>query len=119
MFSLFLLEVIDCFLQQVSVCLCFVFNVEIILEINLGIVEYGCFDCYCVVGVNCFSFGIQSFDDVMFKCLGCIYDSGEVECVVKMVQDVGYDNVNIDLMYVFLEQILVGVEVDLECVFVL
>jgi putative oxygen-independent coproporphyrinogen III oxidase len=69
--------------------------------------------------VNRLSFGIQSFDDAMLKRLGRIHDSGEAERAVKMAQDAGYDNFNIDLMYALPEQTLAGAEADLERAFAL
>ena len=43
---------------------------------------------------------------------GRIHDSGEAERAVKMAQDAGYDNFNIDLMYALPEQTLAGAEAD-------
>lgn len=52
------------------------------LEVNLGIVEVEKFVGFCVVGVNCLLFGIQSFNDEYLKVFGCIYGVVEVKCVV-------------------------------------
>ncbi len=117
--SLFPPEAIDRFLQQASARLRFAPNAEITLETNPGTAEHGRFDRYRAAGVNRLSFGIQSFDDAMLKRLGRIHDSGEAERAVKMAQDAGYDNFNIDLMYALPEQTLAGAEADLERAFAL
>ncbi len=117
--SLFPPEAIDRFLQQASARLRFAPNAEITLETNPGTAEHGRFDGYRAAGVNRLSFGIQSFDDAMLKRLGRIHDSGEAERAVKMAQDAGYDNFNIDLMYALPEQTLAGAEADLERAFAL
>jgi oxygen-independent coproporphyrinogen-3 oxidase len=50
-------------------------------------------------GVNRISFGVQSFDDEKLRALGRIHSSGEAETAVKLAQDAGYANINLDLMY--------------------
>ncbi|MDV3467660.1 radical SAM family heme chaperone HemW [Stenotrophomonas sp. C3(2023)] len=117
--SLFPPEAIDRFLQQASARLRFAPNAEITLETNPGTAEHGRFDLYRRAGVNRLSFGIQSFDDEALKRLGRIHDSGQAERAVKMAQDAGYDNFNIDLMYALPEQTLASAEHDLERAFAL
>lgn len=117
--SLFPAEAIDRFLQQASARLRFAPNAEITLETNPGTAEHGRFDGYRAAGVNRLSFGIQTFDDDALKRLGRIHDSGEAERAVKMAQDAGYDNFNIDLMYALPGQTLAGAEHDLQRAFAL
>ena len=69
------------------------------MECNPGTAEHGRFEAYRAAGVNRISFGIQSFDDGCLQRLGRIHDSGEAERAVKLAQDAGYDNLNLDLMY--------------------
>jgi oxygen-independent coproporphyrinogen-3 oxidase len=69
--------------------------------------------------VNRISFGIQTFNDEALKRLGRIHDSGEAERAVKLAQDAGYDNFNIDLMYALPQQTLAQAEHDLERAFAL
>lgn len=117
--SLFPPEAIDRFLQAASARLRFAPNLEITLETNPGTAEHGRFDRYLAAGVNRLSFGIQSFDDDALERLGRIHDSAQAEAAVKLAQDAGYDNVNIDLMYALPQQTLAQAEADLERAFAL
>ncbi len=117
--SLFPPEAIDRFLQQASARLRFAPNLEVTLETNPGTAEHGRFDRYRAAGVNRISFGIQSFDDAALKRLGRIHDSIDAERAVKLAQDAGYDNFNIDLMYALPQQTLAQAEADLERAFAL
>ncbi|MCD7097632.1 radical SAM family heme chaperone HemW [Stenotrophomonas sp. MMGLT7] len=117
--SLFPPEAIDRFLQAASARLRFAPNLEITLEANPGTAEHGRFDRYRAAGVNRISFGIQSFDDDALGRLGRIHDSAEAERAVRLAQDAGYDNFNIDLMYALPQQTLAQAEADLERAFAL
>ncbi|HET7556824.1 MAG TPA: radical SAM family heme chaperone HemW, partial [Rhodanobacteraceae bacterium] len=87
---------------------------EITLETNPGTVEHGRFDGYARAGINRISFGVQSFDDAMLRALGRIHSSGEAEGAVKLAQDAGFDNINLDLMYALPRQSLEGALTDIE-----
>jgi len=117
--SLFPPEQIDRFLQAASSRLRFSPNLEITLETNPGTAEHGRFDKYREAGVNRISFGIQSFDDGCLKRLGRIHDSAEAERAVKLAQDAGFDNFNLDLMYALPGQDLAMAEYDLQRAFAL
>ena len=112
--SLFPPEAIDAFLQQASSRLRFAPGLEITLETNPGTAEHGRFDAYRAAGVNRLSFGIQSFDDGCLQRLGRIHDSAEAEAAVKLAQDAGFDNFNLDLMYALPQQTLAMAEYDVE-----
>ncbi len=117
--SLFPPEAIDRFLQAASARLRFAPGLEITLETNPGTAEHGRFDRYLAAGVNRLSFGIQSFDDAALQRLGRIHDSAEAERAVKLAQDAGYDNINLDLMYALPQQTLAQAEDDLVRAFAL
>ena len=117
--SLFPPEHIDRFLQAASSRLRFAPACEITLETNPGTAEHGRFELYRAAGVNRLSFGIQSFDDECLKRLGRIHDSSEAEAAVKLAQDAGFDNFNLDLMYALPGQTLAMAERDLERAFAL
>ena len=112
--SLFPPEAIDAFLQQASARLRFAPGLEITLETNPGTTEHGRFEGYRAAGVNRLSFGIQSFDDACLQRLGRIHDSREAERAVKLAQDAGYDNLNLDLMYALPGQTLAMALDDVE-----
>src|SRR5690606_18930852 len=60
--------------------------------------EHGRFEDYLAAGVNRISFGIQSFDDGCLRRLGRIHDAAQAETAVRLAQDAGFDNLNLDLM---------------------
>ena len=51
------------------------------------------------LGVNRFSVGAQSFDDIQLKLLNRSHTSKQIERSIKLIQDLGVCNINIDLMY--------------------
>jgi putative oxygen-independent coproporphyrinogen III oxidase len=112
--SLFPPEAIDAFLQQASARLRFAPGLEITLETNPGTAEHGRFEGYRAAGVNRLSFGIQSFDDGCLQRLGRIHDSREAETAVRLAQDAGFDNINLDLMYALPGQSLDMAVADVE-----
>ena len=117
--SLFPPDAIERILQAASARLRFAPDAEITLEANPGTAEHGRFDGYRAAGVNRISFGIQSFDDGCLQRLGRIHDSGEAEAAVKLAQDAGVDNLNLDLMYALPGQDLGMALADLERAFAL
>lgn len=117
--SLFPAPAIDRFLQGASARLRFAPGCEITLETNPGTAEHGRFGDYLKAGVNRLSFGIQSFDDGCLQRLGRIHDSSQAEAAVKLAQDAGFDNLNLDLMYALPEQTLAMAEDDLRRAFAL
>ncbi|MDH5822912.1 radical SAM family heme chaperone HemW [Luteimonas sp. RD2P54] len=112
--SLFPAPAIDRFLQGASARLRFAPGLEVTLETNPGTAEHGRFADYRAAGVNRISFGIQSFDDGCLQRLGRIHDSADAEAAVKLAQDAGYDNLNLDLMYALPGQSLAMAERDVE-----
>ncbi len=112
--SLFPAEAVDRFLQAASSRLRFAPGLEITLETNPGTAEHGRFEHYLAAGVNRLSFGIQSFDDGCLQRLGRIHGSREAEAAVKLAQDAGFDNFNLDLMYALPQQTLAMAERDIE-----
>ncbi|WP_149196238.1 radical SAM family heme chaperone HemW [Luteimonas suaedae] len=110
--SLFPAAAIDRFLQGASARLRFAPGLEITLETNPGTAEHGRFEDYRAAGVNRISFGIQSFDDGCLHRLGRIHDSADAEAAVRLAQDAGFDNLNLDLMYALPGQSLAMAEHD-------
>ncbi|HEX6614365.1 MAG TPA: radical SAM family heme chaperone HemW, partial [Rhodanobacteraceae bacterium] len=112
--SLFPPEAIAEILDGATARLAFASTCEVTLETNPGTVEHGRFDGYARAGVNRISFGVQSFDDAALAALGRIHSSGEAERAVKLAQDAGFDNINLDLMYALPRQSLQGALADVE-----
>ena len=94
-------------------------GLEVTMECNPGTAEHGRFKGYLAAGVNRLSFGIQSFDDGCLRRLGRIHDAAEAERAVKLAQDDGYANLNLDLMYALPGQDLSMAERDLARAFAL
>ncbi len=111
--SLFPPEAIARFLDAAAARLRFAPGLEITLETNPGTAEHGRFEGYLAAGVNRLSFGVQSFDDGCLRRLGRIHDGAEAAAAVKLAQDAGYENINLDLMYALPEQTLAMAEDDL------
>jgi len=112
--SLFPAAAIDAFLQGASARLRFAPGLEVTLETNPGTAEHGRFEHYRAAGVNRLSFGVQTFDDAVLQRLGRIHDSAEADAAVKLAQDAGYDNINLDLMYALPGQTLAMAGRDIE-----
>ena len=112
--SLFTPESIKRLLDNVESRLTFASDIEITLETNPGTVEHGPFAGYRDAGVNRISFGVQSFDDDALQRIGRIHSAGEAERAVKMAQDAGIGNINLDLMYALPEQTIDGALADVE-----
>jgi putative oxygen-independent coproporphyrinogen III oxidase len=112
--SLFPADAIDAFLQAASARLRFAPKLEVTLETNPGTAEHGRFEHYRAAGVNRISFGVQTFDDGCLQRLGRIHDSAQAEAAVKLAQDAGFDNFNLDLMYALPGQSLAMAEYDIE-----
>ena len=74
-------------------------DIEITMEANPGTFEIDKFSEFRNVGVNRLSIGVQSFDDNQLKFLGRIHSAKEAKNAVIKAQKVGFDNINIDLMY--------------------
>jgi oxygen-independent coproporphyrinogen-3 oxidase len=112
--SLFPPAAIGDILAAASARLRFAPGAEVTLECNPGTAEHGRFEDYLAAGVNRVSFGVQSFDDGCLQRLGRIHDAGEAEAAVKMAQDAGVANINLDLMYALPEQTLAMALHDVE-----
>lgn len=113
--SLFPSEAIAEILAGAAARLRFANHCEITLETNPGTVEHGRFDGYGRAGVNRISFGVQSFDDAMLRALGRIHSAHEAEAAIKLAQDAGFANINLDLMYALPQQSLDGAQTDVTC----
>lgn len=50
-------------------------------------------------GVNRLSIGLQSFDDAELKWMNRLHSAAQSEASVKLAQDLGFENITIDLIY--------------------
>ena len=74
-------------------------NIEITLEANPGTFEVEKFSEFRKVGINRLSVGVQSFKENQLKFLGRIHSGGDASRAISEAKKVGFDNLNIDLMY--------------------
>jgi len=74
-------------------------NIEITLEANPGTFEIDKFAEFRKAGINRLSVGVQSFKDNQLKFLGRIHSGGDALRAISEAKKVGFDNLNIDLMY--------------------
>ena len=88
-------------------------DIEITLEANPGTFEQEKFSGFREAGVNRLSIGVQSFSEQHLKNLGRIHSGDEAQRAIKMAQAVGFDNINIDLMFGLKDQTLASAVDDL------
>ncbi len=79
-------------------------NIEVTMEVNPGTVEHQPFSDYLSAGINRYSLGIQSFNDLQLKKLGRIHNSNEAIKAVEAAKKAGVTNINLDIMYALPKQ---------------
>lgn len=73
-------------------------NAEITIESNPGTLDEEKLSCYCELGINRLSIGLQSADDDCLRRLGRIHTFREFEENYEQARTIGFGNINIDLM---------------------
>ena len=89
-------------------------DVEITLEANPGTVDSANFSGYRSCGVNRISLGAQSFQPHLLKFLGRVHTAEESREALRIVQQAGFDNFNLDLIYASPGQSLSDLKGDLD-----
>lgn len=84
------------------------------IEVNPGTINREKLECMHEMKINRLSFGVQSFDDKLLGLLGRIHTAKQAKANISLAQEVGFDNINLDLMYGLPQQTLAQVEFDLE-----
>ncbi len=77
---------------------------EVTLETNPGTFEYEKFSEFLSAGVNRLSIGAQSFNNKHLTALGRIHDANEAIHAVETAHKIGFQNINVDLMFGLPEQ---------------
>jgi len=90
-------------------------NIEITLEANPGTFDVNKFAQFREVGINRLSIGVQSFNNKNLEFLGRIHSSEEAIQAIGEAQKVGFENINIDLMYGLKDQTTELCMEDLSC----
>ena len=73
-------------------------DAEITMECNPGTLTKDKLRSYHQVGVNRLSIGLQSADDEELKLLGRVHTFGQFLKTYEMAREVGFTNINVDLM---------------------
>lgn len=81
-------------------------NAEITLEANPGTVDKAFFRGYRAAGINRLSLGIQSFNADHLKRLGRVHDPKQAMEAIELAHSVGFQRLNLDLMFGLPEQSL-------------
>lgn len=108
--SKFIKEILDCIKTNYNVCE----DAEITIEINPGTVDENKIKSYKEDGVNRVSIGLQSCDDKLLEEIGRIHTYQDFENVYKMVNEVGINNINVDLMIGLPTQTIEDIEKTLD-----
>ncbi len=89
-------------------------GVEITLEVNPGRVDADRFAAYRAAGVNRLSIGVQSLSAAQLLRLGRLHDPTQARRALVTARAVGFENVNLDMMFALPEQTLAEAASDLE-----
>lgn len=73
-------------------------EMEITIEVNPGTVTRQKLEQYKKIGINRISIGLQSTNDKLLKQIGRIHNYQEFLEAYQLVKEVGFQNINIDLM---------------------
>jgi len=90
-------------------------NIEITLEANPGTFDANKFAQFRELGINRLSIGVQSFNNKNLEFLGRIHNPEEAIQAIGEAQKVGFENINIDLMYGLKDQTTELCIKDLSC----
>jgi oxygen-independent coproporphyrinogen-3 oxidase len=74
-------------------------NAEISLEANPETLDEEKLGALRELGVNRISIGVQSFDDELLRFLGRIHNADRARKAIEMAKEVGFENINIDLLF--------------------
>ncbi|AUM62532.1 radical SAM family heme chaperone HemW [Spiroplasma monobiae] len=88
-------------------------NFEYSIELNPESVTKEKLEIYKKYNINRISMGVQSFDNDLLKKIGRIHDNSIAINAYKLIREVGFENVSIDLMYNLYDQTKESINVDL------
>lgn len=73
-------------------------DAEITIEVNPGTVNKEKLETYREIGINRLSIGLQAVQDEILKSIGRIHTFRDFENTYKYAREVGFNNINVDLM---------------------
>ena len=89
-------------------------DIEITLEINPGTITKEKLELYQESGVNRISIGLQSTNDDLLKQIGRIHNYQQFVEAYKLVKEIGFENINVDLMIGLPNQTIQDIKQTLE-----
>lgn len=89
-------------------------DIEITIEINPGTITKKKLEQYKKSGINRISIGLQSTNDKLLKEIGRIHNYKEFLDAYQLVKEVGFDNINIDLIIGLPNQTIQDIKKTLE-----
>lgn len=89
-------------------------NIEITIEVNPGTVTKDNLQMYKNCGINRLSIGLQSGKDVLLKNIGRIHNFEQFLNTYNWAVEVGFENINVDLMLGLPEQTISDLKESLE-----
>jgi putative oxygen-independent coproporphyrinogen III oxidase len=89
-------------------------DIEITFEANPGTIDAKKCQELRAIGINRISLGVQSFQDAKLKALGRIHDALQAKEALHCVQNAGFENYNLDLMFGLPEQTIADAVSDLQ-----
>lgn len=87
---------------------------EITIEVNPGTTTKQKLMDYKLAGINRLSIGLQATQDVLLKKIGRIHTYGEFLDTYNMAREVGFKNINVDLMLALPEQSTIDIKESVE-----
>ena len=89
-------------------------NIEITFECNPEDLSIASLKNLKEVGVNRLSIGVQSFDDIVLKWMNRAHNSEKALKGIRLAQELGFDNISIDLIYGIPEHLKRNWELDIQ-----
>lgn len=86
---------------------------EVTLELNPGTINKEKLQIYKEAGINRLSIGLQATQDFILKEIGRIHTLEDFDKAYYMARDIGFNNINVDLMFGLPNQTLKDVEESL------
>jgi len=89
-------------------------NIEITIEGNFESTDIDKLKLYKEYGVNRLSFGIETINNKYLSYLNRSLDLKEVEEILENARELGFNNINVDLMYALKDESIKDLEIDLD-----
>ena len=89
-------------------------NISVTIEINPGTITKQKFLDYKNAGVNRLSIGLQSTNDILLKQIGRIHNYNQFLDTYNLAREVGFNNINVDLMLGLPNQTIADLKESLE-----